>query len=242
MQIDFYEEFPTKENLKKLKLVKYPVKLFVAVKSLEEFKKLEKQIKKIKKDIKIAYWPIIPNSYWISPFSNTKDLFELFGSLDKIQNEFLMDLEIPLKKSMVIKNLFFFFKNKKLIKKFIEKKKNRITTAKFPIPIISPLIKLLGLDYKIKTEKSLMWYSSMRSKTMNKCIKNHLKNLKDKHQYSISLGTIAKGILETEPILSPKGLEKDLEFVKKVGFKKVIIFRLGGLNKNYIKIIDKFQK
>ncbi len=70
--------------------------------------------------------------------------------------------------------------------------------------------------------------------------KENLKKLKNKSQYSISLGTIAKGILGNEPILPPKKLEKDLRFVKKAGFEKVIIFRLAGLNKKYLKIIKKF--
>lgn len=86
MQRGFYEEFPNKENLQKLKLIDYQIRLFVASKSLEEFKKIEKQVLKIKKDTKIVYWPIIKNSYWISPFSNTKNLIQLFKDLNKIKN------------------------------------------------------------------------------------------------------------------------------------------------------------
>jgi hypothetical protein len=80
----------------------------------------------------------------------------------------------------------------------------------------------------------------MISKTVNKNIKKNLIKLRNKNQYSISLGTIAHGIFGNEKILSSKNLEKDLEFVKKAGFKKVIIFRLEGLNKDYLNIIKKF--
>ncbi len=239
--MSFYEEFPTKENIDKLRLVKFKTRIFMAARSVREFRKLEKQVKKIKKDVKIGYWPIIPNSYWISPFSNRRDLIELFNELDKIKNLILIDLEMPLKKKMILKNIFYFFQNKRLIKKFMKKNKKRITTAEFPASIFSIFIKILGLDYKIKTEKSLMWYSSMRSNLINKKIKKCLKNLKNKPQYSISLGTIATGVLGNEPILSPKNLENDLDFVKRAEFSKVILFRLGGLNKNYIKVINKFQ-
>ena len=62
MQIDFYEEYPTEKNLEKLKLVKYPLRLFVAAHSLEEFKTLEKKVKKIKKNTETCYWPIVKNS------------------------------------------------------------------------------------------------------------------------------------------------------------------------------------
>ena len=64
MKIDFYEEFPTKENLQKLKLIDFSSRIFIAAHSLKEFKEFEKKVKKIYKNIKTAYWPIIENSYW----------------------------------------------------------------------------------------------------------------------------------------------------------------------------------
>jgi len=242
MQIDFYEEFPTKENLKKLKLINWESKVFIAVNSVEEFQKFEKQAKRINKKITYACWPIIKNSYWISPFSNTEDLIELFKELNKYNNHLLIDLELPIKKILILKNIFWYLKNKKIIKKFLIENRKRITTAQFPSSLISLFMKFLGLDYNIKTEKSLMWYSSMDSSFMNKNIKKHLSKLKNKNNYSIGLGTIALGVLGDEPILSPENFEKDLQFVKTVGFNKVIIFRLGGLNKEYIKIIKRFLK
>ncbi len=85
-----------------------------------------------------------------------------------------------------------------------------------------------------------MWYSSMIPKSLNKKTKKNLLKIKDKGKYTIGLRTIAKGILHYEPILSSQALEKDLEFVKKAGFKKVCIFRAGGLNKEYMKVMEKF--
>ena len=117
MNIGFYEEFPTKKNLKKLKLITFNSRVFIASKSLKEFQKLKNQIKKINKKIKIGWWPIIENSYYISPFSNFSDLIKIFNELNKLDNEILIDLELPLKnKKIIIKNLFNFFKNKRLIK------------------------------------------------------------------------------------------------------------------------------
>ncbi len=240
MKIDFYEEFPTKENLEKLKLIKYSIRLFVTARSVKEFRGLEKKVKQIKKDTEVAYWPILKNSYWISPFSNTEDLNELFNELNKYENHLLIDLELPSDRRFIVKNIFGYFKNKKIIIKFLKENKQRITTAQFPSSIISLFMKILGLDYNVNVEKSFMWYSSMNSNIMNRNIRKNLIKLKDKNNYSISLGTIATGILGNEPILSSNNLEKDLEFVEKEGFNKVIIFRLGGLNKDYIKIIDKF--
>lgn len=114
MKTEFYEEFPNNKNLKKLKLIKFPTKIFIAAKSVQEFQKYEKIAKSCKKDLEIAYWPTIKNSYWISPFSNTKDLKELFNDLEKIQNPLLIDLELPLSKKwkMYFKNIFHFRKIK----------------------------------------------------------------------------------------------------------------------------------
>jgi len=242
MKIEFYEEFPSKGSLEKLKLIKFPSKLFIAAKSIEEFKKYEKIAKSYKKNIKIAYWPIIKNSYWISPFSNTKNLIELFNELKKINNPLLIDLELPLRSKwkMYIKNIFSFRKNKKLIKNFLEKNKRRITTAEYPFAFVSRFMKFLGLNYNINYERSIMWYSSMLSEYINNKVKKNLAEIKDKSNYSISLGTITKGILGNEPIISPENIERDLEFVKKSGFNKVVIFRLGGLNKDYVRVLNRF--
>ena len=242
MEIEFYEEFPNKKNLQKLKLIKFKTRLFIAAKSIKEFQGLEKQVKKIKKDVEIAYWPIVKNSYWISPFSNTKDLIDLFKELEKIRNHLLIDLELPLAKrwKMYFKNIFHFRKNKRLIRRFLEKNKGRITTAEYPLAFVSKMMGFLGLNYNLNYERSVMWYSSMMSKFLNKKIKKNLKSIKNKKNYSISLGTLAIGVLGTEPLLSPEALEKDLRFVKESGFNKVILFRLEGLNKEYMKVINKF--
>lgn len=129
-----------------------------------------------------------------------------------------------------------------MIKNFLEKNKERVTTAEYPFAFVSKFMKLIGLNYEINSERSIMWYSSMFSEILNKKIKSNLKNIKNKNNYSISLGTIATGILGNEPILSPENLEKDLHFVNKAGFKKVVIFRLEGLNKKYVRVLEKFQK
>jgi hypothetical protein len=241
MKIEFYEEFPSEQNLKKLKLIKFPTKIFIASKSLKELRKYEKLAKKYKKDLEVAFWPIVKNSYWISPFANTEDLTELFDELNKIKNPLLIDLELPLRKrwKMYFKNIFHFVKNKKLIKNFLENNKERITTAEYS-HIHGELRALLGLSCNVDNEKSIMFYTSVRSKESTQKIMVNLRRIKNKSNYSISLGTIATGILGNEPILSPQNLEKDLEFIQKIGFKKVVIFRLEGINKEYIKVLEKF--
>jgi len=243
MKIEFYEEFPSKENLKKLKQIKFPTKIFIAAKSIQEFQKYEKIAKSYKKNLEVAYWPIVKNSYWISPFTNRKDLIELFRELETIKNNLLIDLELPLARNwkLYFNNFFSFRKNKRIIKYFLEKNKKRIMTAEYIRGAYSKGAKFLGLDYPIKTEKSLMCYTSMMKSKEEIFSKRKISQIKNKKDYSISLGTIAKGILGNEPMLSPKNLEKDLQFVKKCGFKKVVIFRLEGITKEHLNILKKFS-
>ncbi|MEK6905405.1 MAG: hypothetical protein AABX24_03300, partial [Nanoarchaeota archaeon] len=58
--------------------------------------------------------------------------------------------------------------------------------------------------------------------------------------YIVGYGTIALGVGGNEPILSPQQLEKDLQIALEVGVKEVVLFRLGGLNKKYAKVLEKF--
>lgn len=242
MEINFYEEFPTEKNLEKLKLIKFQTKIFVATKSLKEFKELEKQIRKIKKDCSVAYWPIIKNSYYISPFANTKDLIELFKELENIKNPLLIDIEVPLPKKRIIENLFSFSKNKKIIKNFLNKNKKRVTVPMQTSIGSFKFMELLGFNYNINYEKNPMFYTSMLKKVIINQTKKDLCKLKNKKQYTIGLGTIAIGIQGNEPILSPENLKRDLEFIQDIGFKKAIIFRLGGLNKKYVEVTNQFAK
>lgn len=244
MEIEFYEEFPNKNNLSKLKLIKFPTKIFLGAKSLEEFRKFEKIAKSYKNNLKVAYWPVVKNSYWISAFSNPKDLVELFDILSKIENDVLIDLELPLKKywKLYLKNIFNLSNNKKLIKSFLEKNKSRITTAEYIRSPLQKRTKFIGLDFDVKTQKSLMFYSSCCSKSDAKKWKKMILDLEDKENYSISLGTLAGGIMGNEKILSPENLRNDLKFVQESGFKKAIIFRLEGINKDYVKILEKYRK
>ena len=129
-------------------------------------------------------------------------------------------------------------KNKEIIRNFLEKNKERVTVPQMPFQF--KIMQLIGLDYNIEYEKNPMFYTSMFPKFVVDSSKRSLRRIKNKKRYAIGLGTIAHGILGNERILPPKNLEKDLEFVREAGFNRVIIFRLGGLNKKYIEVINKF--
>ncbi len=256
MNVNFFEEFPNEKNLAKLKLVNFPSLIYVAAKSFEEFNFIRNKILKINSKVEVGYWPILKKSYWISPFSYTFELKELYE--DSLKNKkdkplkILIDLELPfLNSKLFFWNMFFFFKNKKLIKKLFtdSKKLNiQILTAEYPIPskIVQKKLEWLGISYPIEKyphKKIVMFYSSMvKNKFLLKKIKKYIaqRSLELGENLQIGLGTIAIGILGTEPILKPENLDKDLSFCKNNKISSVVIFRLGGLNNSYLKKIKKY--
>jgi len=60
------------------------------------------------------------------------------------------------------------------------------------------------------------------------------------NRFIAGLGLTAEGIYGNERIISAELLERDLRIAKAEGVKEVIIYRLGGLNKEYMDVIQKF--
>lgn len=54
----------------------------------------------------------------------------------------------------------------------------------------------------------------------------------------VALGTLTHGIKGNEPSISKKLLERDLRICKECNIEEVVLFRLGGMNKEYQKIIN----
>ena len=245
MIISFFEEFPNKSNLKKLKLINFPTKLYIASHSYKEFLNIKNKIKN--KFVKgFIYWPILKKEegYWISPFSSREALERIFNELKDKNIPVMLDLEIPIFRlfSNIKSNWKDFFTNKKLIKNFIDNYKNIYLCEYYPEGRYKEnLLGLFGLHYKNKKIKIIkMVYHSMH-KFNEKFMANEMKNgiKKYNENFLISYGAIAKGITGREPILSFKQLDKDLNLAKDNKVNEVIIFRLGGLNKNYLNIIKK---
>jgi hypothetical protein len=241
MQIDFFEEFPDEQNLSKANLLRHKCVVFIAAKSLDEFLDIKKKLYGINPLIESAYWPLLNSSYWISPFSATKELKDLYSDLKKHQLtdlKVLLDLELPFKNPRLFYiELLSFFKNKRIIKSFLknaDKLGVRIFTAEYPAPL--SILRFLGISYPVRKyhhERIPMYYSSMLKKERSK---NFCKRMiaKDPH---IALGVTAKGILGNEPLITPEELNKDFNYFQN---KNIVIFRLGGLNEKYLDIIEKY--
>jgi hypothetical protein len=252
MQINFFEEYPIEQNLNLLSKLDFKSTIYLAAKSFEEFKQYQRQVKEINPSIKAGYWPILSQSYWVSPFSVTTELNNLYSELNVNKRdetlEVILDLELPiLKKELFLTNLMSFNKNKNIIQNLFHNQQFlniEIKTAQYPMP--SFLTELLGVEYSNENfphKVVPMYYSSMiQNEKLKKIIQNNIKT-KAKNLGSnleIGLGTIAKGVFGNEPKLSPCKLEEDLDFAKNCGIETATIFRLGGLTSDYLRIIKQF--
>jgi hypothetical protein len=78
-------------------LIDFPVKKYLAANSLQEFREYERKVKEIKHDTEVAYWPLLEKSYWVSPYSYSRELDRLHRDLAPNEEtlEVLLDLELP---------------------------------------------------------------------------------------------------------------------------------------------------
>ncbi len=245
MFISFFEEFPTGKNLEKIRMISWPAKVYIAAKSMDDYVQIRKLI--TNRNIKeIIYWPVVERSegYWISPFTKRKALIRVFSECRGKNIPIMIDAELPTTQNpfLYITQGFNFFRNKRLIEKFLRMQKT-VYIAEYA-PMHKNILNIMGIFglhfdpaiYKNKIIK--MCYHSMHHESAEEAERkiNEGRRLWGKN-FIIGYGTIASGIQGNEPILPYKKLEEDLLRAEKAGVDEVIIFRLGGLNKRYAQII-----
>ena len=244
MQISFFEEFPTKDNLSKISHITFPTKIYLGAKSLEEFSSIEPNSRFVKEKI---YWPILDKKegYWLSPFSKREAILRTINELKSAKHLILWDAELPTFQNPVLyfTQLPFFFSNRRMIREFIASSKNISTAEYFPSSkIMAHLFNFLGLSFQSDNHYPIkMVYSSMHD--FGEFIMRREIKLAQKlygGRLRIGLGTLTHGILGTEPPISSKLLDRDLSICKELGITEVILFRLGGINKSYAKILKKY--
>lgn len=244
MQISFFEEFPTKENLSKIKWVNFPTKLYIAAQSLNEFQRIKISSKKVKEKI---YWPILKKEegYWFSPFTERKALLRTIQSLEKTKVPILWDAELPTHTNLrlYLTQSMNFIRNRALIQDFIRKRKNIYTAEYFPSSQLSAnIFQILGLSFATNNHYPVkMIYSSMHD-FGEEFIRTEIKQAKKNYgkRLRLAFGTLTHGIKGNEPVMDPKILERDLRIAQELTIEEIIIFRLGGMNKGYQNVINKF--
>lgn len=250
MRIDFFAEFPEEGELQKANEVDFPCTVWIAADSYEEYLDYKKELNQANSEVQSAYWPIVENSYYISPFASSEDVDEYFSELGKIEDEkILVDVERPFyNRWLYLKNFMDFFRNRKSIRNFLGDRndgKLEVMTAEFPgVPYFNWFRRLLGTSYSIQRlghERCPMYHTSMMSSLKISLAKKSLRQKAGSEDMAVGLGTIATGMEGDEPILPPEGLERDLKFLKEIGVQHAVIFRLGGIDEEYLQVLEQFS-
>lgn len=256
MKFSFFEEYPTTKNLEKLKLLSFNTVLYIAAPSLRRFRKLETEIKKKYKHVtSLVYWPILTDSegYWMSPFSSHNGLQRIIDDLKTNRKPLtvLWDAELPmLNKKLFIQNLPSFFSNKKLILQFLKDAKHyniHIETAEYETEnkTAVEIMKFFCLTFDQKNYPHMkigMLYTSMiASEIVEDYLLNGLETARLRYKsFKVGLGCIGAGKCLNEPQLFPQHLKRDLVILNLEKIQDIVIFRLGGITKEHVKVLEEF--
>ena len=240
MQVHFFEEFPSRENLRKAKHLG-ACKIFVAAKSYADFRRHALALRNINPHIDTIYWPVLKRSYWISPFSCSAELRRLIREIkEEKPDSILFDLELPLlRPSLFLRNLGMALWNRNLVHMLYRvalRNGTHVYTAEYPAPGSWTfwLYRTLGISYPVRYHHTriIMFYSSMFGMVLRKRIAKFLPRYDN---VMIGLGVIAPGYL-TKRLLSPAQLARDLRLCRELG-RDAVVYRLGGINEEYLKIL-----
>jgi len=247
------EEFPTEENLSKIKLIDFPINIFVAAININEFKKIVDKLKKYPVVKEVGYWPIltIEEGYWFSAFTKREGIKRIIKELENTSTPLsvLWDAELPhLRKRLFLTEIPKFFSNRKLIRDFIANPPKNVTLYVAENQnrgsIYRFFLKIFGITFTKDFEYNRveMIYGHQFPNRLRKLFNDGI--IKNKN-YSPAFGTTAEGINENHNELSwmrisPEILEVQLNIAKEFTMKDVIIYRLGGLNQKFIDIIRNF--
>ena len=257
MRINFFEEYPADENLAKLALITWPSTVFIASPSLKEFESRIRNYGPQYPHITFGWWPLIPHSYWLSGLANPKELTELLTTLTAKKQErqlpLLLDMELPRKARLYLKNSVHLRANKQLIADFLASTPQynlRVYTAEYPCPhrVVARIMSLLGVSPPLilPHTKLPMCYSSMMRKYFGEKLWKQMQRFEaisiqaHPDRVGLGLGVTATGVLGNEPLLTVRQLEDDLDWAEQSGVREVCIFRLGGLNEAFVSVMHKY--
>lgn len=255
LSITLFEEFPSDENFAKLELLDFPVNIFIAAHSISEFNEIEDKVKKYSSVDTIGYWPTleIEEGYWISAFSKREGIERIIKELKDVERPLsvLWDAELPhLRKRLFLTELPRAFGNRKIIQNFVAHPPENITlyvAENRSKGVFHKLIlKIFAATFEpdLKYNRIEMLYGQLSREMLEKSLKV---GTETNENYFPAFGAIAEGIADSARKgswmrISPQKLNEHLSIAKKLGIKKLFIYRLGGLNDEYLEVIRKYIK
>lgn len=245
MRVNFFEEYPGDGGLEPAALVEFPSTVFLAAESVAEYRAYRDDLASINPDLETAYWPILADSYWISPFADPDELESLFEATAGFDDPVFLDLELPVgRPELFARNAGDVRANRRRIRQFVQAADGGVVTGEYPpIPAVDRLWKPLGLTYDVSLghTRCPMYYTSVLPDGLVEPVGDAVEAMvRGDGRVIVGLGTIASGVFEDEPILSPAELERDMDRLAAAGTEAVVVFRLGGLDEAYLDVIEQF--
>jgi hypothetical protein len=231
MEISFFEEFPSDDTLSKAALIPFDTTIFMAAHSHEIFLQHKKELAAYNADAEAAWWPTLlhDEGYYPSPFAPPDALARLMDEVKEYEGETLLwDTELPYKRlRLLITQLQHFNEQKDKIGRFVRKPRS-FTMYGAESPYAPRLNSWLGLKFDNVINTPLC-YSSI--------LPGARKKLRKTEARAVGLGLIAKGVGRFDNVYDPLELEKDLMIARdNPNIEEVIIFRLGGLDEEYLEV------
>ena len=209
--------------------------------------------------------------YWMSPFSDQKALERVMTEIENSHEHLTLhwDAEVPLliDPKLMTKGIRDFTNKKKRITQFLRENAGinfDLITSEQPIP--KALGRSLGVSFDSNTvnysDRVVMFYTSFKkpfyrlgkritdrvaSGLLRAVAKKSLKKDGDRSAIGIGcldggiMGCLDRNILANEPRMSPEEFNEDLRIIQDVGINKAYVFRLGGLNQEFVNIMKSYR-
>lgn len=254
MHIVLAEEFPTEENVGRLKLFDFPVDIFIAAKSISEFNGVKTSLEKFSNIGIVGYWPIldIKEGYWFSAFSKREGLERVIHELKNIDEPIsvLWDAEVPhLRKRLFLTESPRFLGNRKIIQDFVTNPPEHVTLYiaenRKRSSLHRCLLKVAATTFDRHSTYSMaeMLYGKLNRSILERSLEEGVKKMGT--HYVPIFGATAEGIggaaqEGTWMRISPEILDAQLSLAKRFGIKTVGIYRLGGLDNEYVAVLKRY--
>lgn len=253
MRIDFFEEFPHSSQLQPARWIDFPSTVFLAAWSLAGFHQLQARLADIHDGLSTAYWPLLRRSYWLSPCSSARELRRLSQELRQpaAPERWLFDLELPyLRPRALLRRHAWLQRKAELAALFATAKRNgrRVYCAEYPVTAAwqRSLLQWSGLAWspgrQPHTRVTMCYGSIIRWGAIRRRILDDLSRAAREKgtTVAVGVGTLALGVDGREPVLSPSELARDLSALQARGLGHAIIFRLGGLTRAHLEVVQSF--
>lgn len=253
MRIDFLEEYPLEAaNLAPAALWPHAARVYLATRRYDDFRACAQRLVSVNPLMQAAWWPLLGQSYWFSPWSHPQELADFIDVLDRERTgaqdrlAVLIDLELPtLRPTLLLRHLAGHRRARALLTEIFQRAPDwniELATAEYPAfgGLNRRVWERLGISLDRRwpvRRRYIMYYPTLIPRVFHCAVRRHIgrEARAGGDSYALALGPIARGALGNEVLRSPGDLAGDLAFARRCGIEGVGIFRLGGLNPEFLR-------